>query len=158
MRLLAKACAVFTLLLCAAAQASEAPSRVEYTHSAEAICKPGSQATEAAVRGVHSEIRAERLALAAAKFAHAERIFAHTVAALEPLPRPPADFSTLATWFRYLGREKLYLGKIAAALRAGQTIASQHYMARFVHEGNLANDVVIDFDFNYCAFKLQRYV
>jgi hypothetical protein len=44
-----------------------------------------------------------------------------------------------------------------AALRAERIVAYQHSSVRFVHTGNLANDVVIFFGFNYCRFKFSRF-
>ena len=49
------------------------------------------------------------------------------------------------------------LKRSAAALRAERIVAYQHSSVRFVHTGNLANDVVISFRFNYCRFKFSRF-
>jgi hypothetical protein len=139
------------------AAAEEGTSRAEYVAQLEAICKPGALATEKAVKGVKGDIEAERLAVAAAKFSAAARIFDHTVARIAPVPRPPADQPVLAKWFVDLEREEAYLKKIAAALHAGETILSQRYVARFIREGNRANNAVLPFGFNYCAFRFSRF-
>lgn len=133
------------------------PTRSEYVAELERICKPGSEATQHAVRGFRSDVRAERLRLAATKFAKAERIFARTVRAIAPVPRPAADSATLARWFTALGRETDYLGRTVAALRAEDVARFQRVSAQFIHEGNKANNVVVSFGFDYCAFKPSRF-
>ena len=50
-----------------------------------------------------------------------------------------------------------YLQQITAQLRAGQAIKAQRLTARFIHNGNLANNVVLAFGFDYCSFKFSRY-
>jgi hypothetical protein len=141
----------------ASAVAAEAPTRTEYVARLERICQPGSQATTRAVRGVHADVRSERLRLAATKFAHAKRIFAHTVRAISTVPRPPADAGTLARWFAHLTHEKIYLGRVATALRMSNVPRFQRVSTEFVHEGNQANNTVISFGFDYCLYKPSRF-
>jgi hypothetical protein len=139
------------------AVAAEGPSRAEYVVRLERICKPGSEATQRAVHGVRADVRSERFRSAATKFAAAKRIFARTVRAISVVPRPPADEKTLTRWFAHLGHEKVYLGQIAAALRASHLPRFQHLLTEFVHEGNQANNAVISFGFTYCLAKPSRF-
>jgi hypothetical protein len=152
------------LALCLAAFAAGAPSaaaedpaRAEYVAQLEQICKPGSEATTRAVQGVRSDVRAERLRVASTKFARAKRIFARTVRQITTVPRPPADAGTLTRWFSHLDREKLYLDHIVTSLRTENVQKFQRVLAEFFHQGNQANNAVISFRFNYCAFKPSRY-
>jgi hypothetical protein len=152
------------LALCLAAFAAGAPSaaaedpaRAEYVAQLEQICKPGSDATERAVRGVRSDVRRERLAVAGRKFAKAKRIFAGTVRSISVVPRPAADRSTLKRWFSALGQEQLYLGQMVKTLRADDVAGFQRVSARFIHEGNKANNAVVSFGFEYCSFKPTRF-
>jgi hypothetical protein len=73
------------------------------------------------------------------------------------VPRPPADEAKLARWFDYLNGQEGYLKRITAELRAGKAIKAQRLTARFIHSGNLANNVVLAFGFDYCSFKFSRY-
>ena len=141
----------------AVSSAAEEPTRAEYVTRLEQICKPGSDATERAVRGVRADVRAERLAVAAGKFAKAERIFATTVSSISTVPRPPADRATLKRWFTALGKEEVYLGRIVKTLRANDVAGFERVSALFIHEGNRANNAVVSFGFNYCAFKPTRF-
>jgi hypothetical protein len=152
--------AVLLLTLTGAATvsiAAEDPTRPEYVAQLEQICKPGSEATQRAVHGMRSDIRSERLRLAATKFAKAKRIFAHTVNSISTVPRPQADRATLARWFDALGRETAYLGKSAAALRAEDVARFQRVSTQFFREGSKANNVVVSFGFNYCDFRSSRF-
>jgi hypothetical protein len=145
---------LLAVVLIAPAAAVERP---EYVVRLESICKPGVKATQRAVHGVRSDIRAERLQVAAGKLARARQIFDGTVGRISRVPRPTLDAEQLAKWFHYLALQESYLASSAAALRAERIVAYQHSSVRFVHTGNLANDVVIYFGFNYCRFKFSRF-
>ncbi len=145
------------LVLSASAGAAVAPERSEYVSRLEAICKPGVETTQEAVLGVRSDIKAERLAVAAGKLGRAAGIFDGTVRKISAISRPPQDATHLAKWFGYLKLQKSYLGRAAASLRAEKIPRYQHNAVLFVHNGNLANDVVIAYGFNYCRFKFSRF-
>lgn len=145
------------LALTASVGVAAVQDRGEYVDRLESICKPGVEATQRAVRGVRSDIQAERLALAAGKLGSAARIFDGTVGRISVVRRPSHDAGQLAKWFRYLHLQESYLGRAAAALRDERIVAYQHNAVRFVHTGNLANDVVIAFGFNYCRFNFRRF-
>jgi hypothetical protein len=139
------------------AAAAAAPTRDEYVTQLEEVCKPDAEATQRAMKGARSDIRAERLALAAGKFAQAASIFGATLKAISAAPRPAADAAKLSKWFGYLSAQESYLKQITAQLRADHAIKAQRLTARFIHNGNLANNVVLAFGFEYCSFKFSRY-
>ena len=141
----------------AAISGAAEPTRPEYVARLEQICRPGSEATQRAVDGMRSDIRSERLQLAATKFAAAKRIFANTVSSISTVPRPTEDRDTLTRWFAALARETDYLGRTAAALRAEDIPRFQRVSGRFFQEGSKANTIVVSFGFNYCAFKSSRF-
>jgi hypothetical protein len=139
------------------ASAETGPSQAEYVTRLEAICKPKVEATQRAVRGLRSNVQRERLGVAAGQLARARRVFDGTVGAISAVPRPPANTTQLAKWFSYLRLQESYLGRAADALKARRIVSYQHNAVRFVHTGNLANDVVITYGFNYCRFKFSRF-
>ena len=139
------------------ALADEGPTRQEYVSQLEEVCKPDAEATQRAMKGARSDIQAERFDVAAGKFAKATRIFGSTVDKIAPVLRPPADKERLGKWFVDLRRQKSYLSQATSQLRAGRGVQAQRLIARFIHSGNLANNVVLAFGFNYCSFKFSRY-
>jgi hypothetical protein len=145
------------LLLAAAAAAAATPTQDEYVTRLEAICKPDNDATQRAMRGARADIQAERIAVAAGKFAKATTIFSGTVKAMTAVRRPPADTAKLHKWFGYLSDQEGYLKGVTAQLRANRTIKAQRLIARFIHSGNLANSVILPFGFESCTFKFSRY-
>jgi hypothetical protein len=153
------AAAVFAaaLLLAATATAAEAPTRAEYVSRLEGICKPDAEATQLVMKGVRVDVNDERLAIAAGKFAKATAIFGSTVTRISAVPRPAADAAKLSRWFGYLKAQESYLKQITGQLKAGREIKAQRLTARFIHNGNLANNVVLAFGFDYCNFKFSRY-
>lgn len=146
------------LALAVPAQAAAEVTRPEYVAQLEKICKPRSEATQRAVRGTRADVRAERFRRAAAKVEKARGIFTGTVRLISRVPRPEADKPTLARWFAALQREARALGRTADALRAEDVARFQRVWAEFIHEGNKANNVVVSFGFNYCAFKPSRFL
>lgn len=146
-----------TLLLAAAAPAAEAPTRDEYVERLEKICKPDALATQRAMKGARADVRKERFKVAAAKFAKATAIFGRTIGRIAAVPRPSADVDKLDKWLGFLDRQESYLRQITAALRAKQGVRASRLIARFIHSGNLANNVVLAFGFDYCSFKFSRY-
>ncbi len=148
---------VGTFLLSALAAAETTPTRPEYVNRLERICKPHALATQRTMKGVRAEVQAEQLKLAAKKFTRATQLFDSTVSQISVVPRPLADSAKLAKWFVYLGRQESYLKSITAELRVGHTIAAQRLTARFIKNGNEANNTVLAFGFNYCSFKFSRY-
>jgi hypothetical protein len=139
------------------AEAAEAPTRQAYVTQLEQICKPQAEATQLAMHGVRKDVRAGRLALASHKFKRAARIFGGTVKTIEKVPRPMPDRGRLTKWFVYLNRQEEYLKQISAELRAKRSIKAQRLTARFIHNGNLANNVTLAFGFQWCSFKFSRY-
>jgi hypothetical protein len=139
------------------AAAAEAPTREEYVEALEKTCKPDALATQRVMKGARGDIREERLGPATRKFAKATSIFGGTVKRIAVVPRPPADEPKLERWFTYLNRQEAYLRQITAQLRQNHAIKAQRLTARFIHNGNLANNVVLAFGFNYCSFKFSRY-
>lgn len=139
------------------ALADEGPTRQEYVSQLEEVCKPDAEATQRAMKGARSDIQAERFGVAAGKFAKATQIFGSTVNEIAPAPRPSADKERLGKWFVDLKKQESYLSQITTQLRAGHGIKAQRLIARFIHSGNLANNVVLAFGFNYCSFKFSRY-
>lgn len=149
--------AIALLASIATLASAETLTRDEYVTQLESICKPDAEATRVAMKGARSDIRTERLAIAAGKFAKATRIFGSTVKEISAVSRPPADVSKLSKWFKYLKAQVSYLEQITAQLRAGHAIKAQRLTARFIHNGNLANNAVLAFGFDYCSFKFSRY-
>jgi hypothetical protein len=145
-------------LAAASAFAEEILTRDEYVGRLEGMCKPGAEATRRAMKGVRTDVRdPKRIPIAAHKFSRAAKIFGGTIKRIGHVSRPDPDVARLKEWFVYLNRQEAYLKKISAQLRRGHTIKAQRLTARFIHNGNLANNVVQAFGFEYCSFKFARY-
>ncbi len=138
--------------------ATETLSRDEYVERLERMCKPGAESTRRAMKGVRTDVRKpKRIPIAARKFGRAAHIFGGTIKRIGRVSRPSGDVGRLREWFVYLKRQEDYLKRIAAQLRKGHTIKAQRLTARFIHNGNLANNVTLAFGFDFCSFKFSRY-
>jgi hypothetical protein len=139
------------------APAAEAPTRDEYVDQLEKVCEPDQLAIQRTMKGSRADIQGERFKVAARKFGKASSIFDSTMREIKPMPRPPGDTARLAKWFTYLTSQQSYMHQIVAQLRRENAIKAQRLTARFIHVGNLANNVVLAFGFNWCTFKFSRY-
>lgn len=140
------------------ATAEEILTRDEYVNRLEGMCKPRAEATRRAMKGVRTDVRyPKRLPIAADKFGKGADIFGGTIEKIGRVPRPPADAAKLREWFVYLNRQEDYLQEITEQLRMGHTIKAQRLTSRFIHNGNLANNVTLAFGFDWCSFKFSRY-
>jgi hypothetical protein len=138
-------------------ESTEGPTRKEYVAELEKMCKPGSEATQRAMKGARGDVERNRIPVATTKFEKAAKIFGKTISEISAPPRPPADAAKLKKWFVYLNRQEQYLKEISAQLRANHKIKAQRLTGRFIHNGTLANDETLAFGFNYCSFKFSRY-
>ena len=141
----------------ATAETTEPPTRDEYVSNLEKVCRPGAEETQRAMKGVRDDVRENRIPLATRKFEQAAKIFGRTIKTISREPRPSADVERLKKWFVYLNRQEAYLQEISAQLRAGHKIKAQRLTGRFIHNGNLANNVTLAFEFDYCAFRFSRF-
>jgi hypothetical protein len=140
------------------ATAEEILTRDEYVDRLEGMCKPRAEATRRAMKGVRTDVRyPKRLPVAADKFSKGASIFGGTIKKIGGVPRPAADLARLKEWFVYLNRQEAYLVEITEQLRMGHTIKAQRLTSRFIHNGNLANNVTLAFGFDFCSFKFSRY-
>jgi hypothetical protein len=153
--------AAATIVLVGAAVAfaeTEVLTRDEYVNRLEGMCKPRAEATQRAMKGVRKDVRyPDRLPVAVRKFNQGAAIFGGTIKKIGLVPRPAADTGRLAEWFVYLNRQEQYLQEITDQLRVSHTIKAQRLTSRFIHNGNLANNVTLAFGFDYCSFKFSRY-
>jgi hypothetical protein len=148
---------IWTGMGTAAVPTSAPVERATYVKHLEAICAPGASATKRVLKGVRDHVSRGLLKLAAGQFARAAHIFGGTVKQISTVPRPSADRATLTKWFNDLHLQETYLNKIAGALRTGAKIRAQGYETRFVHYGNVGNNVVLAFEFHSCRFDPTRF-
>jgi hypothetical protein len=109
------------------------------------------------VKGTRSDIQRERFHAAATKFTRAKQIFAGTVSAISKVPRPASDRATLSRWFLALNRQTTYLDQSIAALHSENLPRFQRVSGQFFRQGSRSNNIVVSFEFNYCAFRSSRY-
>jgi hypothetical protein len=132
-------------------------TRDSYLTRVEPICKQNTKANEKILAGVRSKIKKGRLGVAARQFTRASGAFGKAVRQLRAVPQPPADATKLNKWLGYLQTEKKLLGEIGKALRAGKKSKAQTLSVRLTHNGNLANNVVLGFDFDYCLIDSSKF-
>lgn len=148
-----------TGLLATAALGVTSPdqTRESYAEAVEPICKTNTKANERILSGVEKKVKEGKLAVAAGQFAQASSAFAKAVKQIKAVPQPVADQAKLAKWTGYLEDETKLLSEISKALKAGKKTKAQTLSVKLTHNGNLANNAVLGFDFNYCLIDSSRF-
>lgn len=132
-------------------------TRESYVAAVEPICKTNTKANERILSGVEQKVKQGKLAVAAGQFAKASSAFGKAVKQIKAVPQPVADQAKLAKWMGYLEGETKLLGEISKALKDGKKTKAQTLSVKLTHNGNLANNAVLGFDFNYCLIDSSRF-
>jgi hypothetical protein len=150
---------VLAALLVTTAFAATSPdqTRESYAAEAEPICKQNTKANEQILSGVRKKIRQGQLKVAAGQFSKASTAFGKAVKQLKAVPQPAADTAKLSKWFGYLEEETKLLGEIGKALKADKKSKAQTLSVRLTHNGNLANNAVLGFEFDYCLIDSSKF-
>jgi hypothetical protein len=127
-------------------------SRREYVTRADAICQVGVDRVKPFIASGFREFKKNEVVRAGAKFAKAAQISDSSHARLLLIPKPPADAADLTTWLKKLKIQNLFLARTGKSLSEGRRVQAQGYLSRYLHNGNLANDIVLGFGFKSCLF------
>jgi hypothetical protein len=151
------ATALAVLATAAVALAAPEQTRETYVIQVEPICKQNTKANEQILAGVRKKIKQGQLRAAAGQFTKASTAFGKAVAQIKAVPQPPADTAKLKKWTGYLEGETKLLSEIGKALKAGSKSKAQTLSIKLTHNGNLANNAVLGFEFNYCLIDSSRF-
>jgi hypothetical protein len=146
-------------LLAAGALAVTSPdqTRESYVATVEPICKKNTKSNEQILSGVRNKIKKGQLGVAAGQFTKAATAFGQAVKQLKAVPQPTADAAKLGKWLGYLEGEQKLLGEIGKALKAGKKSQAQTLSVKLTHNGNLANNTVLGFEFDYCLIDSSKF-
>lgn len=145
------------LVTTAFAATSPEQTRESYVAAIEPICKTNTKANEQILAGVRKKIQKGQLSVAAGQFTKASAAFGKAVKQIKAVPQPVADKAKLAKWTGYLEDETKLLGEIGAALKAGKKAKAQSLSVKLTHNGNLANNAVLGFEFDYCLIDSSKF-
>jgi uncharacterized protein HemX len=132
-------------------------TRETYVAQVEPICKTNTKANERILAGAEKKVKEGKLAVAAGQFTKAASAFGKAVKQIKAVPQPVADVAKLAKWFKALDDETKLLGEIGKALKAGDKTKVQKLSVLLRHNGNVANNAVLGFDFDYCLIDSSRF-
>lgn len=132
-------------------------TRESYVAQVEPICKTNTKANERILAGAEKKVKEGKLKVAAGQFKQASAAFAKAVRQIEAVPQPVADKAKLAKWLGYLAAEKKLLGEIGKALEDGKKSKTRTLSVKLTHNGNLANNAVLGFDFDYCLIDSSKF-
>ena len=77
---------------------------------------------------------------------------------IKAVPQPVADTAKLAKWIGLLEEEQKLLGEIGRRPEGREEDAGEQPLRPCsTHNGNLANNAVLGFEFNYCLIDSSRF-
>jgi len=132
-------------------------TRESYVAQVEPICKTNTKANERILAGVEKKVKQGKLKVAAGQFTQAATAFSKAVKQIKAVPQPVADKAKLGKWLGYLEAETKLLSEIGKALKDGKKSKAQTLSVRLTHNGNLANNAVLGFDFDYCLIDSSKF-
>jgi hypothetical protein len=141
----------------ALAATSPDQTRENYVAAVEPICKQNTKANEQILAGVRKKIQQGKLKVAAGQFAKASTAFGKAVKQIKAVPQPVADAAKLGKWLAALEKETKLLSDIGKALKAGNKSRAQSLSVQLTHNGNVANNQVLGFEFDYCLIDSSRF-
>jgi len=136
---------------------SPTQTRETYVAQVEPICKTNTKANERILAGAEKKVKEGKLKVAAGQFTQAAGAFGKAVKQIKAVPQPVADATKLGKWTGLLETETKLLGEIGKALKAGNKTKAQTLSVKLTHNGNLANNAVLGFDFDYCLIDSSRF-
>jgi hypothetical protein len=154
------AAALAVLAFCAAAAlgvTSAEQTRESYVAQVEPICKTNTKANERILAGAEKKVKEGKLKVAAGQFTQAASAFGKAVKQIKAVPQPVADKAKLAKWLSYLEGETKLLSEIGKALKENKKSKAQTLSVKLTHNGNLANNSVLGFEFDYCLIDSSRF-
>jgi hypothetical protein len=156
MRALLAAAVIAVLAFASLASAAEI-SRDEYKAQVEPICKTNSKANETILKPVRKLVKQGKLRQAAARFTQASSALKKTLSQLQAVPQPTADEAKLAKWLGYVKTESELFSQAAKKLKAGKKGAAQKVVNKLTSTANLANAMVLSFEFHFCRLEPSKY-
>jgi hypothetical protein len=132
-------------------------TREGYVAKVEPICKTNVKTSERLLGGVQKMVKEGKLKAAAGKVAGATAAGNKAVAQLKKVPQPTADAAKLGKWLTYLDKEQKFLTELTAALKAEDKTRVQRLTIELTHNGNLANNAVLGFEFKYCLIPTNQF-
>lgn len=132
-------------------------SRDSYKEAVEPICQVNAKANDRLLGSVRSEVKADKLKPAAAKFSKAAAALKSTVRQLKAVPQPSADGPRLTKWLGLVSAEAKGFETVASKLRVGNKGAASAKVIKLTNNASKANNVVIPFEFHYCKFNPSKY-
>jgi len=127
-------------------------TREEYVARADAICKAGTAKTIPLINEGFREVKENEVRSAAPKIVRAAKLYDGYRQRVRQLPKPAADAAELTAWQKKLGTQNEFLARAGKALSEDKRVKAQGYFTRFIHYGNLANDIVLGYGFKACLF------
>jgi hypothetical protein len=145
------------LLCCGSLALAEETTLTEYKEAVEPICRTNAEASKQILGGVRDDVKAERLARAAAKFKRAATVLQRTRRQLAAVPKPASEATRLSKWLELVQAEVVLLRKVAKALREDQPNRARRYVVILTSNANQANSQILPLDLRACRFQPAEY-
>jgi len=146
-----------SLTLAAPLAGAAETTREDYIARVEPICKTNVEANSRIFKGAKEEVKAGELKKGSKHFLRAATALGKTIKQIEAVPRPTLDEARLTKWIGLLHNEQSYFERIGAALAAGDKYKAQNLSVKLNRNSNLANNAILELDFNYCRIDPSKF-
>lgn len=145
-----------------AAQAAEDPVVVEarkaYRAQVEPICKSSSDSNAKILKGIEKQVKNGVLVPAGKRFIRASEAFGKAVKRIAKVPRPSTEAQLVGKWIGYLKEQEKWLRKIGQALKAEKEGQANAGATKLDNANRDGNELMIDFEFNHCKIKSDKFL
>ena len=156
------ALAVALFAIAPAALAAEDPAVVEarkvYRDQVEPICKSATDKNRKILKGVEGQVKNGALVPAGKRFVRASDAFGKAVQKIAKVPRPSSETKVVGEWIGYLKEQESWLRKIGKALKAEKESKARAGAVKLDRANKNANEVMINFEFNYCRIESDKFL
>lgn len=149
--------AVGAVLVSAAVAVAADQTRESYVAQVEPICKANTKANQRILSGAEKKVKEGKLKAVAGQFTRAAVAFEKAIKQLRAVQQPTADTTKLTKWLKQLDKEAQMLREIGKALKSGNKVKAQTLRVRLTHNGNVANNIVLGFDFKDCLIDSSKF-
>jgi hypothetical protein len=132
-------------------------SREEYKAAVEPICKTNKEASDKYLTGVRKLVKEDKLKQASERFKKAAAALEKAQKQLAAVPAPPADEARVGKWLSDIKGEVSLMKTISTKFKTGDKGKASSLVVKLTHNANVANNLMIAFQFRYCKIDPSKY-
>jgi hypothetical protein len=148
---------VVALFVAVPSNAAEA-TRESFTEAVEPICKTNREANAKVLDGASKNVREGKLKKASAQLFAAAKALKQARARMLKVPKPTEDVARLTRWLDGIKTEVQLFETAGRKLAKGEANAAIKMVVRLKANATKTNNIVLDYEFNYCRINPSEFL